>query len=332
MEQSTTENVELREGAPALDAAEVGLPEFFVELLKAQYGEEKAALVCEGCQADRAATLRANTLRATEAEVAAALAEAGIEADKVAWYADAFVLNCGLERQLWDMPLYKEGKVYLQSLSSMLPPLVMELAEGQDVLDMCAAPGGKTSEIAALGQGKLHVTACEMNVPRAEKLEYNLGKQGAKNVIILKQDARRLDDFFSFDRILVDAPCSGSGTVHAHDEKTFKRLTPQLVAKSKKSQKALLDKALKLLKPGGKLVYSTCSVLEEENEDIVRACLREANKKRKHGPSALYEVEEIVFDGIEELPLLPSTIEGALVLRPTERYEGFFMAKIKRVR
>ena len=90
----------------------------------------------------------------------------------------------------------------------MLPPIVLNPKENYDILDMAAAPGGKTTQIAALTQNNAHITACEMNQIRLERLKYNVEKQGASSVYVMKQDARRIDDFFSFDQILLDAPCS----------------------------------------------------------------------------------------------------------------------------
>ena len=195
---------------------------------------------------------------------------------------------------------------------------------------------GAGRQIAALaggdGKGAL-VTACEMHAPRAEKLAHNLDKLGARGVTLMRTDARRLDDFFSFDRILLDAPCSGSGTLHLGDEKAMRRFTPALVEKSRKAQRALLAKALRLLKPGGALVYATCSVLACENEEIVTETLAQAGGRRGKRAGAgggQFEVVPIERAGFEELPLLPSSIEGALTICPTELYEGFFVVKIKR--
>ena len=101
----------------------------------------------------------------------------------------------------------------MQSLSSMLPPVILEPKEGKDILDMAAAPGGKTTQMAALTNNKAHITACEMNNIRIEKLKYNLEKQGASCVYVMNKDSRQIDDFFSFDQILLDSPCSGSGTI-----------------------------------------------------------------------------------------------------------------------
>lgn len=303
-----------------------GLPAFFEPLLSQQYAADDVRRIVDGCDARRASTLRANTILSTRDEVAVALDAAGVSHRAVPWYADAFIIEDAGERALWDLPIYEEGKIYLQSLSSMLPPLVLGAAPGLDILDMCAAPGGKTTQLAAIGGSGVRITACEMHAPRADKLEYNLRKQGAKNVVVMRTDARRLDEFFRFDRILVDAPCSGSGTLRTRDPKLHARFTEALVQKSVKAQKALLTKALELLKPGGEMVYSTCSVLACENEDIVRACLKVVGKR------GVFEVEPIELPGAEGLPLLPTELEGTLCVCPTELYEGFFVAKIKRVR
>lgn len=299
------------------------LPGFFQPLLEAQYGVADAARIIEGCHAQRATTLRANTLLASRDAVAAELDAAGVAWRGVPWYADAFVIEGAREDAIRALGAYERGEVYLQSLSSMLPALVLGAQPGEDVCDMCAAPGGKTTQVAALSGGKALIMACEMHAPRAERLEHNLRKLGAANVNVMRTDARRLDDFFSFDRILLDAPCSGSGTLRAADPKLHARFTPALVEKSRKAQRALLDKALALLKPGGTLVYSTCSVLAGENEDVVESCLARTRR-------GAFELKPVEIDGGEDLPRLPVRLDGCLALRPTELYEGFFIAKIVR--
>lgn len=297
---------------------------------------------------NRVVTLRANTLKTDADTVAAALDHAGIAYERVLWYADAFVITEERERAIWELDIYKTGSVYLQSLSSMLPPLILQPQAGKDILDMCAAPGGKTSQIAALTHNAAHLTACEMSAPRAEKLAYNLEKLGVANVNVMRTDARRLDEFFSFDQILLDAPCTGTGTFRAGDEKAERRITPQLLAKVTKSQKALLDRALTVLKPGGTLVYSTCSVLCEENEDQVLAGLKR-HSDCEIIPLALSEAttaseddasdddctpKPIVLTGADTgtfaIPNLGNTMSGTLTVAPTEYYEGFFVAAIRK--
>lgn len=316
-------------------APEHALPEFFTKLLAEQYGADDVARIVAGCSAARKTTLRTNTLKATRDEVVGALDKADITWSPVSWYEDAFVLESATPRDLWELPLYKDGKVYLQSLSSMIPPLVLGAEAGLDILDMCAAPGGKTTQLAALDGKACHITACEMHAPRAEKLQYNLDKQGAGNVTVMRTDARKLNEFFRFDRILLDAPCSGSGTLYTNDPKLHKRFTQQLLQKSCKAQAALLERALMLLKPESTLVYSTCSVLACENEDIVRAALQRANNQKRS--SARFELQPAEIAGSTNtstvsLPLLPTSLKGCLCVCPTELYEGFFVSKIKRVR
>lgn len=303
------------------------MPSFLQPLLAKRYDDEHIRQIIEGYGTSRLTTLRANTLLSSKEEVAQALTDAGIEFEGVPWYDDAFVVLNAREKALWQLPLYQEGKVYLQSLSSMMPALAMQVKPQMDVLDMCAAPGGKTTQMAALGGKGCRITACELNAPRAERLEFNLNKQGASSVTVMREDSRKLSDYFSFDQILLDAPCSGSGTLHANDVKLHRRFTETLIAKSVKSQRALLDKALKLLKPGGTCVYSTCSILEEENESVVRQCLTQASKKGSYeliDLNPLFDIEE------SQIPVLPTSIREAICVAPTDRYEGFFMAKIKR--
>mgnify|MGYP004651756821 CR=1 FL=1 len=302
------------------------LPAFLEPELRATYGAG-ADCILSGFANARPTTLRANTLRATKDQVAAQLSAEGFCWRSVDWYRDAFILDENPNASLWDSTLIKEGLVYVQSLSSMLPPLFMRLGTGIEVLDMCAAPGGKTTQLAALLQGSAHIAACEQNAVRADKLEFNLRKQGAQNVAIMRQDARRLDSFFSFDRVLLDAPCSGSGTLSVHDPKLGKRFSEALVKDSCKKQAALLEKALEIVKPGGTVLYSTCSVLKRENEDIVSAALKKAAKKGRYVIDAL-DTEALAQQGV---PLLPSTIEGAVTVCPTALYEGFFMCRITRM-
>jgi 16S rRNA C967 or C1407 C5-methylase (RsmB/RsmF family) len=304
--------------------ADNAFPRFFASLLAEHYRTEDVGRILDG-SGRRATSLRANALKASAADIAVALDGAGIAWEPVAWYDDAFAIKEARESDIWSLDVYERGAVYLQSLSSMLPPLVLGAQPGVDILDMCAAPGGKTTQLAALGGRGTRITACEMSAPRADKLEHNLRKQGAGNVTVLRQDARKLDDFFRFDRILVDAPCSGSGTLRAGDSKMFERFTPALIQKCQRQQAALLDKALALLKPGGTLVYATCSVLPAENEQQLTAALKRVRKR------GIFEVVAIDLPGIDDLPLLPNDLPGTLTLCPTNRYEGFYVAKVRRM-
>lgn len=299
---------------------EVGLPNFFIEELKMQYGDEQVERIVQGYNVKRKVTLRINTIKSTSEKIKEELYKNNINFTEVPWSKEALVINNALEKNIEELDIYKNGEIYLQSLSSMLPPIILNPEMGKDILDMAAAPGGKTTQMAALTENKSHITACEMNNIRIEKLKYNVQKQGASCVYIMQKDSRNIDDFFSFDQILLDSPCSGSGTLNLEDKNLEKYFTPKLVEKSVKSQVALLRKAIKILKPGGTMVYSTCSILVKENEEVLKSAISEN----------IAEIIPIEFEGKEEIPCLPVKINGTMCVCPSEYYEGFFVAKIRK--
>lgn len=296
------------------------IPMFLKEILEKQYDDKSIEKIIQGYQARRKTTFRVNTLKSNIAEIEDILEEKKIEYEKVEWSKEVFILKNVSEKEIRNLEIYQNGKIYLQSLSSMLPPIILQPERGKDILDMAAAPGGKTTQIAAITNNQANITACEMNKIRAERLKYNIEKQGA-NVYVMTQDARKIDDLFSFDQILLDAPCSGSGTINLQEDKLQKNFTTKLIQKSVSSQIALLKKAINILKQGREMIYSTCSILSCENEEIINKILRE--KKVKIVP--------IEFEGRNKLPLLPVKIEGTLCVCPNELYEGFFIAKIKKI-
>ena len=296
------------------------IPDFLKDKLINQYGEDVYKKIFKGYMEKRVVTLRVNTLKSTVDRVCEELTKNNIEYEKVAWGDIALVLQNNTEQDIQKLDIYENGEIYLQSLSSMLPPIVMEPKEGTDILDMTAAPGGKTTQIAALTNNNANITACEMNNIRIEKLKYNIEKQGATSVVVLQADSRTLSDYFAFDQILLDAPCSGSGTIDLNNERTYKNFTQNLVEKSTKSQITLLKKALKILKPGHEMIYSTCSILQEENENILDKVLKQCNA----------EIVPIEIKGIDDIPLLPTKILGTLCVCPNKYYEGFFLSKIRK--
>ena len=291
------------------------IPQFLKDLLIEQYGEEISAKIENRYKVQRPVTLRANNLKTSLEKVKEKLDEAQIEYETISWYEKALIIKNVREEEIRKLEIYENGEIYLQSLSSMLPPIILEPKAGENILDMTAAPGGKTTEIAALTENKAYITACEKNKIRAERLKFNLQKQGVKSANIMVEDARKLSDYFSFDKILLDAPCSGSGTENIFD----KNFSKELVERSVKFQEELLRKVLKILKPGGEMVYSTCSILKQENEKVLERVLSKENA----------QIEPITVQDIE---VLPSKIAETITVCPTENYEGFFVAKIKKLR
>ena len=297
------------------------IPDFLVEMLKKQYGDKIVSDIVNGYNKKRVSSFRVNKLKSSKKEIEDILKKNNIRYKKVSFYDDAFILEENMESIIEELDIYKNGEIYMQSLSSMLPAIILDPKEGEDILDMTAAPGGKTTQIASIVNNKANITACEMNNIRFERLKYNIEKQGAR-VFAMQKDSRKIEDFFSFDKILLDAPCSGSGTLSVYDNKIEKYFTEKLIEKSIKAQSSLLRKATKLIKIGKELVYSTCSILDVENENIVNEILKDNN----------FEIVPIKFDGMEDLPLLPTKIKGTLCIMPNELYEGFFVAKIRRIK
>ncbi len=296
------------------------IPNFLYNLLLEQYGEDLTNIIIDGYSQKRPVTLRANTLKTNIENVKNVFDSMQISYQEVFWYKDALILEKFPEEEIKKLDIYQNGEIYLQSLSSMLPPLILSPKENENILDMASAPGGKTTQMLALSENKAYITACEKNKIRAERLQYNLNKQGANRVNVMIKDARLLDDFFSFDKILLDAPCSGSGTISIFDKKLESTFAEDLVERSSKTQTELLKKAITLLKPGHEMVYSTCSILSKENEEIIKKFID------------LKQIEVLSIDRtcFSNATLLPTSIEGTLCICPSDLYEGFFVAKLKK--
>lgn len=290
------------------------IPQFLKEMLVNQYGQETTEKIIKG-YVKKVVTIRINTIKTSKQEIIDKLKNAQIEFDEIEYNNNALIIRNKNEEDLRKLDVYENGEIYMQSLSSMLPPIVLEPREKENILDMTAAPGGKTTQMSAMTDNKAYITACEKNKIRAERLKYNLQKQGAKMVNVMQEDARKLSDYFSFDKILLDAPCSGSGTENVLNVK----FTEELIERSVKTQEELLKKALKILKPGGEMVYSTCSILKQENENLLKKFLKKS------------KIEIVPIDLPDEIPMLPTTLEGTVCVCPTEIYEGFFVAKIKKL-
>lgn len=290
------------------------IPEFLNDLLSKYYNQKDITKIIAGYQ-KRVVSLRVNSLKSSIEKIQNILNNNNINYETIPWYNNALIIKNASEEQIRLLDIYQEGEIYLQSLSSMLPPLFLNPQEKDLILDMAAAPGGKTTEIAAITNNKAMITAIEKNKIRAEKLKYNLNLQGAKKVSVLTIDSRNLDEYFMFDKILIDAPCSGSGTL-IKNEINDKYFNLDLINRSVKTQINLLEEAIKHLKVNGELVYSTCSILKCENEEVIEYIL---NK---------YPNIKLVKIMIDNLPLLPSTIDGVLTIMPTNYYEGFFVCKL----
>jgi len=296
------------------------IPKFLQEILLNEYGEELSNQIIDGYTKNRPTTFRVNTSKVSTEYIKQTLKELKINFKEVVWNETAIIIEDIKENEIKELDIYKNGEIYLQSLSSMMPPFVVNPKEGENILDMAAAPGGKTTQMANLSDNKAMITACEKNKIRLERLKYNVEKQGTSRVTVMLKDARKLDDFFSFDKILLDSPCSGSGTLNLNQTDIEKVFTKELVERSIKIQKELLKKAIRILKTNGEVIYSTCSILKEENEKVLEEILKLGN----------VEIVPIAVEEFKDIPLLPVSIEGTICVCPSELYEGFFVAKLRK--
>jgi NOL1/NOP2/sun family putative RNA methylase len=290
--------------------------EFLYNYLEEEYPLFYKSII-DGYKTKRKTSFRINTLKSNKEEVENILNENNIEFTNVSWYKDAYVIND--INSIRNLDIYKEGKIYVQSLSSMIPVLVLDPKENDHILDMTAAPGSKTTQIAALTNNEATITAVEKNKIRKDRLVYNLKIQGAKRVTVLNEDSRNIDDYFHFNKILLDAPCSGSGTIQLNDFKANQVFNKQTLDKICDIQYELLKKAVKLINKGDEIVYSTCSILKEENEYIINKILKEG------------QLELVPIKISDELPKLPTLLEETLCICPTDEFEGFFVAKLRKI-
>lgn len=284
---------------------------------------------------ERPTTFRVNTLRTASAEVREKLQSDGFKLENVLWYKDAFILRKGKQKDPEKTDLYRTGAIYVQGLSSMVPPLVLAPQPGDKVLDLTAAPGSKTTQLAALMGNQGQVTANDNNAIRVEKLKANVALQGASIVTVLEAGDGGLvwkDRHESFDKVLLDAPCSSEGRFQLDVPSTYGYWREDTNRRMAKDQRRLLKSAVLSVKPGGTLVYSTCTFAPEENEMMVQWALD------TYGDAL--EVEEIVLPlpahtrGLtqwEGTGFHPSVARSVRVL-PTPDVEGFFVVRFKKIR
>ncbi len=222
------------------------------------------------------------------------------------------------------------GYFYVQEAASMIPPLVLDPKPGETILDICAAPGSKASQISQYMQNQGILIANDYRYIRLQPLGINLQRMGVRNSIITLMEGRFFrNSNIEFDRILVDAPCSGTGTIRK-SLKTLGIWNPNAIKRLCGQQRVLVDTAFSILKQGGTLVYSTCSLEPEEDEGVIDWFLE------KHENAKL---EEITLDIKRSEPILEfegnkynKEIKKCLRIWPQDNdTEGFFVAKIKKL-
>ena len=257
-------------------AVRAELPDWIAERLAHALPEAELLACARALNQPAPLDLRVNTLRATRGEVLQALAAAGIEAAPTP-YSPVGIRVRG-RPAVNRLPLFTSGAIEVQDEGSQLLGYLLAPRRSDLVVDFCAGAGGKSLMLGALMDSRGRLYAFDVSAARLARLKPRLKRSGLSNIyaqaIVGETDARVKRLAGKIDRVLVDAPCSGLGTLRRNPDLKW-RQTPQSVEELKVKQAAILRAAAKLLKPGGRLVYATCSLLPEENEDIVAAFLAE---------------------------------------------------------
>lgn len=289
------------------------LPPQFLERMKGFLGEEYEAFL-ESCTKERTQGLRLNTVKIRKKEF---LSLASFALSPIEWCDTGFYYQA--EERPGRHPYHDAGLYYIQEPSAMAVVELLAPKPGDRVLDLCAAPGGKTSHIASKLQGEGFLVSNEIHPQRVRILSQNVERMGLKNTVVTNEDSGRLAERFSgfFDRIVVDAPCSGEG-MFRKDETAIAEWTLENVMQCADRQQEILENADRMLRPGGYMVYSTCTFAPEEDEETIEKFLTAHEEYRM--------VERMVPESFTKC-----RIPGAYRLFPHKlRGEGHFIAVLKK--
>ncbi|MDP4190977.1 MAG: RsmB/NOP family class I SAM-dependent RNA methyltransferase [Bacteroidota bacterium] len=306
----------------------IELSQNIIEYLTSLYGSEVANLYFEYIKKEHTSYIRINELTDTEEEIQGRLAAYGIELEKAEGIPWAYKVLKGTDI-LGKTLEYNTGKYYIQSLSSMIPPLVLSPTEKDVVLDLCSAPGSKATQIASLMKNRGTLITNEPQLDRIKMLIHNIDKLNIVNtgVIQFKGEwlSRRYNNYF--DKVLVDAPCSALGVIQKKEE-VSNWWSRERMEKIAFHQVMILTSALKMAKPGGEIVYSTCTMTPEENELIIDHMLSKYPVEvldinvalKSHEGFTSYNGKSLNKDLNKARRILPWEVES----------EGFFVIKLRK--
>jgi len=292
-------------------------PDWIVQVWTEQFGASEAEALCQWMNQPPSIDLRINPLITSLADVQAEMEAAGVTVQLLAAAPQALRLasHVGAVDRL---PGFAEGKWMVQDASAQLVAQLVDPHPDNLVIDGCAAPGGKTAHLAELMGDRGIVWACDRNPKRLQKVEENAKRLHLNSIRTLAADSRQIEQFVGEgDRVLLDVPCSGLGTLHRHADARW-RQTPANIEELSVLQSELLTQGAAWVKPGGSLVYSTCTLHPRENEEVVEAFL-------KNQPD--WEIEQP--DAPWASPFL-NPAGWLRVLPHHQQMDGFFMVRLRR--
>jgi 16S rRNA (cytosine967-C5)-methyltransferase len=301
-------------------AVETSHPAWLLEQWLAEYDLPTVRQICEANNTLPNVSVRTNTLKTTRDQLIETLEQNEIKAVAGSLAPEAIVIEKGTVQQTEG---FREGLFTIQDESSMLAAHALDVKEGMDVLDACAAPGGKSTHIAQLMKNSGRITALDIHTHKIKLIEDQAKRLGISNIDAVNLDSRKAREKFGerkFDRILVDAPCSGFGVIRRKPDIKWSK-TKEDVARLADIQEDILVSVAPLLKPGGKMVYSTCTIEKEENERVARSFLE--NNTRF----------SLDFSLADKLPMdLGGEAESGMIqiLPHTAGTDGFFIAAFKK--
>jgi 16S rRNA (cytosine1407-C5)-methyltransferase len=310
------------------------LPEQFIDRLRKLIPKEQLASVLDSFSVRKPSTFRVNTLRISSHDLMLLLQEQGITVEPVSWYKYAYILKNVSQRVLTETLFYKKGFFYVQSLSSMIPPLVLAPEKGEKILDIASSPGSKTTQIASMMENTGEIIANDKSKIRMYKLLFNLKMQGVSNTkthimpgqIIWK----RYPEYF--DRALVDAPCSLEGMFDYHNPKSYRDWSLTKIKQLVQVQRFLLRSAISAVKVGGSIVYSTCTLSPEENEGVIDWILQKEKDAIEMQDITLSLPTYMYGISVWNNKTLDKRVEKAIRILPSLSMEAFFIAKIKKIK
>lgn len=302
------------------------LPQEFLDNLYNEFTPGTADKILMGMATERLTSLRVNTIKYNVHELMNYFKEINIKFERIPWYKDGLIIKNARERDIEKLDIYKQGYIYLQSLSSMVPPIILGPKEGEKILDLTAAPGSKTTQIAAMMNNKGLILANELNKIRSERLAHNVKLLGADIVSVVTGRGEKIDTVYNeyFDKVLLDAPCSGEGRFIINNNSTYKSWNENEVLTLAALQKKLIESGYKALKTGGILVYSTCTLNILENEKVVDFAIKNLKLQIVKPEIEINGVMQAFNDNMDK------SLSKAMRILPSKDMEGFFICKFKK--